>query len=409
MSTVTQSAMRSPTTAEPPDRLHHILGDQANVTFADGETVVEPRNEDACARTLAACSANGWRATVSGSGHWLPQRPPSIVRISTGQMDAITDVRPADFYATVQAGVNTDKLANELMSQGVWLPIDPPGAQRTVGSLLGCATQGGLRTGFGGVRDHVLGLTVITGSGRVLRLGGRVVKNVAGFDIAKLVIGGFGAYGIVTAAHVKLRAQPTCDATVQIRGDRFHLLEVAAVILAAGMTPAALQLSTDASAQTLTVRSVGSGDLVDAEVAGVRRACGEAVDQLSVEDADTWWSARRAAVVAAPVTVRIGTTSTGVARALEISDDYAGTRAVTFGFGGATLRWNGEADTPDLLRMRELAAKEGMPLVVERAPGRILAAVGHYGRLPEGSARLAPALQKVFDPAGVLSGALWGT
>ena len=94
--------------------------------------------------------------------------------------------------------------ARALAAQRLWLAIDPPGRpERSVGSVAATATAGPLREGFGPVRDHVLGCTVVTGDGRIVRAGGRVVKNVAGFDLAKLHVGGFGAFGITTSASAR--------------------------------------------------------------------------------------------------------------------------------------------------------------------------------------------------------------
>ena len=88
---------------------------------------------------------------------------------------------PADLVATVQAGTPIEALRRRLADEGMWLALDPPGRpERSLGSVVATATAGPLRHGFGPVRDHVLGCTVATGDGRLVRAGGRVVKNVAG-------------------------------------------------------------------------------------------------------------------------------------------------------------------------------------------------------------------------------------
>ena len=116
---------------------------------------------------------------------------------------------PADLVATVQAGVTLDALRAELDQHQLWLALDPPGRpDRTIGSVVATGTSGPLRQGFGPIRDHVLGSTVATGDGRLVEAGGRVVKNVAGYDLTKLHVGGFGGFGVVTEVHLRLRARP---------------------------------------------------------------------------------------------------------------------------------------------------------------------------------------------------------
>ena len=121
---------------------------------------------------------------------------------------------PADLVATVDAGVAIGTLRRRLADDGMWLAIDPPGRpERSIGSIIAAGTAGPLRQGFGPVRDHVLGLSVVTGDGRVVRAGGRVVKNVAGYDLGKLQIGGFGGFGVITELNLRLRALPRADQT----------------------------------------------------------------------------------------------------------------------------------------------------------------------------------------------------
>jgi FAD/FMN-containing dehydrogenase len=103
----------------------------------------------------------------------------------------------------------------------MWLALDPPGRpERSIGSVIATATAGPLRHGFGPVRDHVLGCSVATGDGRLVNAGGRVVKNVAGYDLTKLQVGGFGGFGIIAEVHLRLRALPRADVTLLARGAR---------------------------------------------------------------------------------------------------------------------------------------------------------------------------------------------
>src|SRR5207245_2144886 len=116
------------------------------------------------------------------------------------------------------------------------------------GRVEGAATAGPLRQGFGPVRDHLLGVTFVTGDGRLVHSGGRVMKNVAGYDLTKLAAGGFGAFGVIVLAHLRLRALPRADQTLVLEGSREDLAQVAEDIAAAAVQPAAHELMSPALA-----------------------------------------------------------------------------------------------------------------------------------------------------------------
>src|SRR5690606_18485010 len=152
--------------------------------------------------------------------------------------------------------------------QRMWLALDPPGRpERSIGSVVATATAGPLRNGSGPVRDHILGCTIVTGDGRIVRAGGRVVKNVAGYDLTKLQVGGFGAFGIVTEVHLRLRAVPRADQTLTARGGRDTLTSVARDLIAGGLAPAALELLSPAAAAdsdwVLAARLLGPDEAVE--------------------------------------------------------------------------------------------------------------------------------------------------
>ncbi len=165
-------------------RLRALMGPEALIDSDDsGHPVVAPRTTDACSLVLETANAEGWRVRLAGNGTWSNQDGPADLTLSSRGLADVEDVRASDLVATVQAGVDRESLRLALADQGAWWPVDPPGTRRTVGSVVATATSGPMRSGFGGVRDHVLGLTVVTADGRVVQCGGRVVKDVAGFDL----------------------------------------------------------------------------------------------------------------------------------------------------------------------------------------------------------------------------------
>jgi hypothetical protein len=199
------------------DRFRALLGREA-VLDAGSERGRPPRvapdSVDAVALVLGTAYEEGWRVRVEGAGTWMPGDAPADLVLTTRRLDRVTAVAPEDLTATAEAGAPLDTLRERLAERGAWIALDAPGqAARTLGSVIATATAGPLRQGFGPVRDHLLGLSVVTGDGRVVTSGGRVMKNVAGYDLTKLHTGGFGAFGVVVAAHLRLRALPRTDVT----------------------------------------------------------------------------------------------------------------------------------------------------------------------------------------------------
>src|SRR3954467_15871191 len=230
-------------------RLRALLGTTGVERDGDGVPRATPDSPDALTLVFRLAHEEGWKIRVEGRGTWLPAYQTADLAVSTRGLEHIVSVSPADLVATVQAGTSLEALRRRLADYGMWLALDPPGRpERSIGSVVATATAGPLRQGFGPVRDHVLGCTVATGDGRLVNAGGRVVKNVAGYDLTKLQVGGFGGFGIITEVHLRLRALPRADVTLIARGARDVLTASARDITAAGITPAALELFSPALA-----------------------------------------------------------------------------------------------------------------------------------------------------------------
>lgn len=164
---------------------------------------------------LSGILREGSPIQVFGSGtkrHYGPGAGGDARPICLRQMAKITAYEPGDLVVTVQAGVRLVDLQAELAKRNQWLPLDPPYAEATIGGILATNSSGPRRYGYGTVRDHLLGTRSLGADGVATRSGGRVVKNVTGFDLHKLHIGAFGSLGIVTEASFKLRPRPDISA-----------------------------------------------------------------------------------------------------------------------------------------------------------------------------------------------------
>ena len=156
---------------------------------------------------------------IVGAGTWLDAgRPVTTTRtFALAGDDAVVDYVPGDLTITARAGITLASLDAITRAEGQCLALDPFGSTAgTLGATLATASYGPLAHAFGMPRDNVLGVELVTGDGAIARGGGRVVKNVAGFDLTRLAIGAWGTLGVITEATLRLRAVPEADLTIAV-------------------------------------------------------------------------------------------------------------------------------------------------------------------------------------------------
>lgn len=193
------------------------LGSDADrARFAvDGVTpaaVVFPESIEELQAAVRTASASGLALLPAGRGaHIGMGMPPERVDcvISTARLSRVVDHATADMTVTVEPGVTLASLAATLDTAGQWLPLDPPvPSQTTVGGMVAANLSGLLRQSQGAVRDLLLGLRVVRADGTLIKSGGRVVKNVAGYDLHKAFVGSLGTLGVIAEATFKIRPRP---------------------------------------------------------------------------------------------------------------------------------------------------------------------------------------------------------
>ena len=396
--------------------------------------VVFPASTDEAARVLARASEEGWTVEPAGSGTWLwpgsAATPPDLVLSASG-MARIIEYDPADLTVTAEAGMTLPALASLITPQHQWLPLDPPGRSHSLGAVAATGVWGPLGAAWGGPRDLVLGLRAVTGDGRAFRAGGRVVKNVAGFDLVRLLIGSRGALAFITEVTVRLFPLPEADHTLVIGGGRLdELVDAAVRACALPVTPAAVELLErqappgGRSEVVLAVRVLGGRERLEAEEAVLRAALagsGE-LTRLAPAEADTLWREVGHLEEGAELVLRL---SIAPARIRELIDPAQALRSVGGGqderesarmavhSGAGVLRlavpklrvdsgWDERwADRLEDL-MGALSRRDGT-LTVTRAPAPLRARLkGRESSAVDGE--LMSGLKVVFDPAEILSG-----
>ena len=166
--------------------------------------LVTPNNITALAEVVKTAIANKWQLIPSGNGSkldWGELTTNVDLIVSTQKCDRIIAHAVDDLTVTVEAGITLAQLQAKLKEHNQFLPIDPAFPQEaTIGGILATADTGSWRQRYGGIRDLVLGISFVRGDGAIAKAGGKVVKNVAGYDLMKLLIGSYGTLGIITEA-----------------------------------------------------------------------------------------------------------------------------------------------------------------------------------------------------------------
>jgi FAD/FMN-containing dehydrogenase len=394
-------------------RLRALLGTTGVERDSDGVPRATPDTPDALTLVCRLAHEEGWKIRVEGRGTWLPSDAPADLAVSTRGLEQIVSVSPADLVATVQAGASVEALRRRLGDYGMWLAIDPPGRpERSIGSVVATATAGPLRQGFGPVRDHVLGCTVATGDGRLVNAGGRVVKNVAGYDLTKLQVGGFGGFGIIAEVHLRLRALPRADVTLLARGTRDALTLAGRELIAAHLMPGALELLSPALAAeadwVIAARFVGTDAAVQTDIRRLASVGDLTWTPLPAERTAAFWSVAARGTLGGPITLRLGVLGDGIDEAIDLVAHDLDEGLVSAGAGQGMIRWTGDALVDRVRALRRAAAAREIPVTLERAPWRVRRALGHFGAYREGVGAIVGRLRDTFDPGQCLNVALEG-
>jgi glycolate oxidase FAD binding subunit len=237
---------------------------------------------------------------VVGRGTWLDAGRPvrDAAPVVLDRLSGIVDYTPGDLTLTARAGTTLAEIADATRAHGQWLALIPWGGDAgSLGATAATATAGPVSGALGAPRDVVIGLETVTGAGDAVRGGGRVVKNVAGFDLTRLMVGAWGTLGIVTEVSVRLRGLPEREVTVALPLPNAlpALADVLTKLRTIGIVPLALEMVSEtlatrlglAAGPALLVRIAGNVESVTAQ-----RAALATIDE-PVEIDDAVWSRLR--------------------------------------------------------------------------------------------------------------------
>jgi glycolate oxidase FAD binding subunit len=298
------------------DELRAIVGDQyfRHATPADTidgvapRYIIEPGNADEVAQVLHCANDAGLHIAPRGGGSKLAwgNRPRGVdLVLSTKRLNRVLEHAWGDMTATVEAGCTVGELQRVLAEHGQRLALDPLWPERTtVGGLLSTNDSGALRIRVGSLRDLIIGITVALPDGTLARSGGKVVKNVAGYDLPKLMTGAFGTLGVITEATFRLYPLPRDTRTFSFRLPTAAAMnQLVLQVLDSTLVSTGLQVRAGSDhSMGVDVRFEGISAALDAQATRLN-AMAAAVDAQSTASADVWnarealWSNDSSAVV----------------------------------------------------------------------------------------------------------------
>ena len=171
------------------------------------------------------------------------ERGQKIPAIDLRQLIRVVELTPEDMTVTVEAGITLGALQRALAVRNQWLPIDPPNPERTsVREILSHDLSGPRRFGYGTVREHLIGMKVVLADGRLIKSGGKVVKNVAGYDQAKLFIGSHDSLGIIVETTFKVRPRPEAETMVRVESEWSSAEQLLRAVRESEITPVIIDM-----------------------------------------------------------------------------------------------------------------------------------------------------------------------
>ncbi len=381
--------------------------------------VAEPGSTEEISELMKLASEEGLSAAPRGSGTKMdlgnPPRNLDLI-VSTTRLNQVIEHTPGDQVVRVQAGLKLQDLQEQLAGSDQMLGIDPPEtrAGATIGGIVAANSSGPRRYSYGTVRDLIIGITVVLPDGTIAKAGGKVVKNVAGYDLSKLFTGSLGTLGIIATCNFRLHPKPETARTVAVElGDTLSAGQAAQAIVHAQLVPSAVELhwSEDQKLLSVLIEGIPSGVEAQAETASyllkgfgeVRTLSDEEVEDLGPLDPPGVGDEEVAIQISAPPAELTGVLDS----ALGATERRGVTPRITghAGVGTTYVALSGgdeEARVQVVEELREIWVRRGGSVVVRKAPHSTKSRLEAWGPVGDYVGLLRRVKDK-FDPGGNLN------
>jgi glycolate oxidase FAD binding subunit len=370
-----------------------------------------PASAQDAAALLAAAAEAGQRVRLRGGGTragWGHPTEPADLVLATAGLNRIVEHNEGDLTAVLEAGVPLRAAQEQFAGSGQMLALDPPGApEATVGGVFATGDSGPLRHRYGAARDLIVGMEVALPDGSVAKSGGKVIKNVAGYDLAKLFTGAFGTLGLITRVSVRLHPIPPKAMTARGLLDDLERLTAAAAALAQRPLEAeCLDIAWARGRGAVLARFGGATAEEGAEAAA--GLLGDHGCEADVTDADAalWNAQRRHQRSADGIVVRVSGLATDLPRVARAADELDGSMVARAALGIAWIALpSGGGGADAVARLR--AALAPAPCVIADAPEEVRAELDPWDTGHAQPLALLRRVKERFDPTGACNPGLY--
>jgi glycolate oxidase FAD binding subunit len=379
--------------------------------------VVEPGSTEEISELMKFANDQDLAVAPRGGGTTMslgnPPRELDLI-LSTVRMNAVVEHVPGDQVVRVQSGIRFGDLQERLAGSDQMLGVDPPevGNGATVGGIVATNSSGPRRYRYGTIRDLIIGITVVLADGTVAKAGGKVVKNVAGYDLSKLFTGSLGTLGVIAECNFRLHPRPETARTVAVElTDTASAGAASQAILHAQIVPSAVELFWTDEARLLTVLIEGIPSGVEAQAEATSHILGGFGEVRTLTDDDEVEPSSPPGAGDDEVAVKISAPPAELAGVLDSTLGASSRLGVTpriTGHAGTGVTYVGlsggdeEARAGVVEELREIWLRRGGSVIVREAPPAFKERVEAWG--PIGTRLdLTRRVKEKFDPRGVLN------
>ncbi len=376
--------------------------------------VVYPQTQDQLATVMATANENQWSVLPCGGGSklsWGGLAKKIDIVVSTEHINQLIEHAVGDLTVTVEAGMKFSHLQEILATSRQFLALDPKLPESTIGGIVATADTGSLRQRYGSVRDQLLGITFVRADGQIAKAGGRVVKNVAGYDLMKLFTGSYGSLGIISQVTFRVYPQHQTATTVVLTGAAESISQAASTLRGSALTPTQADLL---SAKLVSSLDLGSGWGLITKFQSISESVQEQSSRLLEvgqklglvgkvyvdEDEINLWDRLTKLIYASAtesvITCKIGVFPTDAVEILTQVD--IGLIHLSSGLGWLRL----DSENEQVLKLRSLCEKQSGFLTIVEAPIRIKEKTDIWGY----NGNALPVMRRIktqFDRQNILS------
>jgi glycolate dehydrogenase FAD-binding subunit len=359
---------------------------------------LSPQTREELAESLAEADAVRFVGGGTKPSWGSPVREPNV-ELSTSGLDRIVEHNEGDLTAVLEAGVPLAVAQDRFAQAGQMLALDPPDGGATLGGVFATADSGPLRSRYGGPRDVIVGVVAALSDGTLVKAGGKVIKNVAGYDLAKLFTGSMGTLGAIVEVSVRLHPVPEATATAAgSAADPGAVAAGAAEVARSPLEHLGLDVRFGGGTGAVLARFGGTVPGPQAAAAG-KLLSGAGLDVEIVDEDDAPWSEQRKGQRSPDGTVvRLSALPSGLGDVLE---EARRLDAPLVGRAGLGLSWLRLEDREaDEAAAAVEALRREHPCTVIQAPAEVCERLDPWGEVDEDALELMRRVKRSFDPRG---------